>query len=112
MTKTINKLSEINQLKSTNIISIGLILYINIFIISIFAQYYTNKLNLNNPLIPKELVTVMFEPYAKKGFILAGGLPIILVLKFLKQNLLVIIGAIILIAICYSINHSIDWQNK
>ena len=107
-----NKLIEVNQLKSTNIISIVLILYINILMVSIFAQYYTNKFNLENPLIPRELVTVMFEPYAKKGFILASGLPIILILKFIKQNLLVIIGALILIAAYYFTNHSIDWQNR
>lgn len=111
MTNIINKLNRINELKLIKGIGIGLILYINLLFISIFAQYYSDKLIFENPFIPKENIFLMFEPYAKKGFILSMGFPVILILKFIRQNFLVIITAMMIILAYYLTNNTIDWKN-
>lgn len=84
-----SKLSEINNNKIIKILSVLTILYINLLLISIFAQYYFYTLSLDNPLIAKEAIIKLYNPYAEFGFILSIALPIILILKFIKQNLLV-----------------------
>lgn len=55
------------------------------------------KQNLDNPLIPKDLIVLAFEPHALKGGILSIGLFVILIFKAFGQNLIVIIVAIILL---------------
>lgn len=101
MEKIITKYFALNTAKITNGFSIFLILYINFLILSTFAQFISLKLNLKNPLIPQEFISDLFTPYADVGFVLSTGLMLILILKFFKQNLIVIIGALILIGIYY-----------
>ena len=68
-------------------------------------------MNLKNPLISQELISDLFTPYADVGFILSIGLMLILVLKFFKQNLIVIIGALILIGFYYLADYNAAWNN-
>ena len=112
--KTIfKKIDRINQLRITEGFSIGFIVFLNLILVSIFAKFYQIKFNLDNPLIPKDLIVLAFEPYAKKGVIVSCGLLIVLTLKFLKQNLFVIIVSLILISIYLFTNHHIgSWNTE
>ena len=96
-----SKLSLINNYKIIRILSILTILYINLLLISIFAQYFFYNLSLDNPFVAKESIIKLFNPYAEFGFILSIVLPIILILKFTKQNLLVILISLSFIVAYY-----------
>lgn len=104
------KIIELNKSNKIDKISIGIILVINLFLVSIFAQYYSTKLNLTNPLIPKYLAFEIFEPYALKGFITSIGLLFTLILRFLKQNLFSLIIGIIIICIYIFTNSIPDYS--
>ena len=87
---------NLNDKKTIKILSIATILYINVLLIFIFAAYFRNKMNLTNPLIPKNLVDLSFEKYALKGLILSCGLPVLFLLKFWKKNFAVVVGSAVL----------------
>ena len=95
----LEKLKEINRNASTEKAASGLIILALLHLINVFAFYYKTKLDLVNPLIPKDLAFELFEPYAVKGTILTIGLLIATFLKFFKQNLIVIIICFIAIAL-------------
>lgn len=96
---------KLNQSKgisiSTNIFSA----FILLFSIGSFAQYYSMKLNLTNPLIPESLVKMASMPYMKKGIILLSGLIIVVTLKSFKKNLFAFSVAIILLIYFIFSNH-------
>ena len=97
----LEKLKEINRKsiveKTLNI----LIILVLLLLLNVFAVYYSTKLNLTNPLIPKYLAFEIFNPYATKGIILTFGLLIAITLKFFKQNLIAIIICFLVIALYY-----------
>ena len=95
----IKKLNAINESTKIKMIYKALILIVNLLLISIFAIYFSTKMNFANPLIPKFLAFEVFYPYSQKGLVLAIGLFFALVSKFLKQNLITIIICIIVILI-------------
>lgn len=95
------KLKEINSKSSIEKISKVLIIVAILHLLNVFAVYYSTKLNLSNPLIPKYLAFEIFNPYAKKGFILTFGLLVATFAKFLKQNLIVITICILIIVLYY-----------
>ncbi|WP_445452926.1 hypothetical protein [Flavobacterium sp. 25HG05S-40] len=91
------KLKEINRNRNTELTAKILIVLTIFHLLSVFCIYYKTKMNLTNPLIPKYLVYGIFEPYIPKGFILTIGLLIATILKFVKQNLIVIVVCAIVI---------------
>lgn len=93
----LEKLREVNRSRSTEIAAKVLIVLTIIYLLSVFCFYFQTKLNITNPLIPKYLITYVFDPYAFKGLILTIGLLIAVILKFVKQNLPVIIVCAIVI---------------
>lgn len=95
------KLNLINRQKNIEIIASVLILVAIILLLNVFAVYYSTKLNLSNPLIPKCLAFEIFEPYALKGIILTIGLLIATILKLFKQHLIVILICLLIIALYY-----------
>ena len=97
----LEKLKEINRNVSTEKAASGLTILALLHLINVFAFYYKTKLNLANPLIPKYLAFELFEPYAVKGIILTIGILIATFLKLFKQNLLVILVCILIIAFYY-----------
>ena len=103
------KLNELNEKRITNVFAILSLLYLNLLLISIFAEYFYTSLSLTNPLLPESLINIVFEPYAKKGLIISLGFPIVLLLKFAKKNLLAILGVIFIVALYFSVNHVIEF---
>ena len=97
----LEKLKEINRNVSTEKTASGLIILALLHLINVFAFYYKTKLEIVNPLIPKYLAYELFEPYAVKGIILTIGILVATLLKFFKQNLLVILVCAIIIALYY-----------
>jgi hypothetical protein len=97
----LEKLKEINRNVSTEKAASGLTILALLHLINVFTFYYKTKLNLANPLIPKYLAFELFEPYAVKGIILTIGILIATFLKLFKQNLLVILVCILIIAFYY-----------
>ena len=97
----VEKLKLINRKKSVERISNFLIFLPILLLISIFANYYSTKLNLSNPLIPKYLAFEIFAPYALKGTILTIGILLVTALKIFKQNLIAILICVIIIALYY-----------
>jgi hypothetical protein len=104
------KLNQINNSKRVFQISNWLIILLILHLLFIFLIYYTTKLNYKNPLIPKYLAFEVFAPYAQKGLIITFGLLIVMPLKFLKQNLLIIIICSILIALYYFTSFEPDFS--
>ncbi len=97
----LQKLNEINTKSSViKISNVALLLVIGL-LLNIFVVYYATKLNLANPLIPKYLAFEIFYPYAIKGLILTIGLLIATTLKIFKQNFLVIVICVLVIAAYY-----------
>ena len=95
------KLNEINKIKNFEKIANAFLIILIFHLLFVFEKYYSTKFNLNNPLIPKYLAFEIFAPYAKKGLILTFGLLIAIVLKFLKQNLIIILICLFVIAVYY-----------
>ena len=106
-----NQYAALNNTRVAIGVSIVLILFVNFLIISAFAHFQSLKLNLDNPIMPQEYISDIFAPYAKVGLVLSIGLILLLLLKFLKQNLMVIIGAVLLIGFYYLTDLTPDWNN-
>lgn len=64
------KLNSINRKKNVEKSSNVLLIVAILLLLNIFAVYFSTKLNLTNPLIPKCLAFEIFEPYAVKRIIL------------------------------------------
>ena len=96
-----NKLNEINKKKNIEKIANVFMLMLIFHLLFIFAIYYSTKFNFQNPLIPKYLAFEVFAPYAQKGLIITLGLLIVTILKFLRQNLIIILICLLIIAIYY-----------
>lgn len=95
------KLNLINRQKNIEIIANVLTLVALLLLINVFVVYYSTKLNLSNPLIPKCLAFEIFEPYALKGSILIIGLLLATILKMFKQHLFVVLICLLIIALYY-----------
>ena len=102
---------KLNQSKGLNISTNILCAFILLFTIASFAQYYSMKLKMNNPLIPEYLIEMATTPYLKKGIILTLGLIAIFVSKFYKKNLLALSISILLIVYFIFSNHYIGGWN-
>lgn len=96
-----NKLRQINNNKIIKILSVVCILYINILFISFFAQYFFLNMSLDTPLIAKEQIIKLFNPYAEFGFKLSFAFPIILILKFINQFFFSTLISLVFIAMYY-----------
>ena len=110
MKKIINNYSAFNNTKVAIRVSNVLILYANFLIIAAFAKFQSLKLDLDNPLIPQEFISDIFAPYAKVGLVLSIGLMLLLLLKIFRQNLIVIIGAIVIIGFYYLTDFTPDFN--
>ena len=95
------KLKEINKKNSVEKGSSVLLILVLFHLLNVFLFYYKTKLNLENPLIPRCLAFELFDPYATKGIILTFGLLIATILKFFKQNLIVVLICAVTIAFYY-----------
>ncbi len=102
-------ISNANKLTAINVLAFGLIVVIHILLISVFVKYFQIKSGLNNPLIPRSIIDYSFQPYALKGLILSFGLPVILLLKHMKQNILVVIGGITILVTYAFTDHIMLW---
>ena len=74
-----------------------LILYTNYLTVLCFLEIYSTGLNLNNPIISKGLIMQIIAPYVKLGLILTIGLFLILIIRFLKQQLISAILSLLLV---------------
>lgn len=92
---------EINQNKKNSITANVLLIILILHLLFVFAVYFSTKLVFQNPLLPKYIAFETFAPYALKGLIVTFGLLTAILLKFLKQNLIVIVICIIVITIFY-----------
>ena len=81
------KIERYNQSKTIKLATYVCVALIVSFTVATFAQYYSTKLNLTNPLIPEYLVQMSIKPYLIKGTILIIGLLGIFTLNFYKKNL-------------------------
>lgn len=95
------KLDGINKKESFEKMSNAFLLVLIFHLLFIFAMYYSTKFCYNNPLIPKYLAFEVFAPYAQKGVIITFGLLIATIFKFIKQNLIVILICLLVIAVYY-----------
>lgn len=95
--KTTMDLVKLNNSKGINISTNIISAFVLLFAIATFAQYYSTKLNLDNPLIPEYLVEMSTTPYLKKGIILIVGLLLIVILKSFKKNIIAFSLAILLV---------------
>ena len=79
------KLNHSKKIKISTNVGVVLIL---LFTILCFAQYYSMKLNVQNPLFPEHIIEIYTWPFLRKALILVVGLAAIFVLKYLKKHLL------------------------
>lgn len=100
----LKELKEINELKIIKIFSIVSLFYLNLMIIIQFLNYYTIKMDMSNPLIPESLIDYSYEPYIKNGLVLSTGLLILMILKLMKQNLLLTICFVVIMIVNRFIN--------
>ena len=107
------KIIELNQSKKIKILTnVGAALIV-LFALATFAQYYSTKLNLTNPLIPEYLVEMHTKPYLIKGTLLLAGLISIAILKYLKKNLFAFAIAILIVAYYIFSKHYIGgWHTQ
>ena len=101
------KFEKYNQSKTITISTYVCVALLLLFVVATFAQYYSTKLNLTNPLIPEYLVQMSIKPYLIKGAILISGLLGIFVLNFYKKNMLAFALAILLITYYIFFNHHV-----
>jgi hypothetical protein len=89
------KLKEINEMQLSKIFSIVSVAMTCLMILSLILDYYRMRLSLKNPLIPESLISYASKIYLKMGIALGFGLILIILLKIVKQNLLVILSFLI-----------------
>ncbi len=100
-----------NQSKTISILINSLSALILLFIIASFAQYYSTKLTLKNPLIPEHIVDYATIPILKKAIILLIGLVSVFIIKSFKKNIIALIVAILLVIFYISYSQSLWLQN-
>jgi hypothetical protein len=91
-------LENLNNSKKVKVTTYVCLAFISLFIVATFAQYYSKKLMLQNPLIPEELKEMVVNPYLKKGFVMLVTTLGVLILQTFKKHffaLLVALGIII-----------------
>ena len=89
---------NLNNSKKVKVITYVCLAFISLFILATFAQYYSMKLKLKNPLIPEELKEMVVNPYLKKGIVMLVTTLGVLILQSFKKHffaLLVALGIII-----------------
>ena len=89
---------NLNNSKKIKVITYVCLSFVLFFILASFGQYYSMKLNLQNPLIPEELVKTVTNPYLEKGIIMLVGVLGVFALLNFKKNfyaLLIAIGIIL-----------------
>ena len=65
---------NLNISKKIKITTYFFLAFILLFILASLAQYYSKKLNFQNPLIPEYIVKAATYPYLEKGIIrICGG---------------------------------------
>jgi|SRR5690606_12527793 len=107
------RIEKYNESKAIKGIIYACISLVILFAGATFAQYYSTKLNLTNPLIPEDLVQMSLKPYLIKGIILVSGLVGVFALTFYKRNILALVLAIILIVYYLFSNHYIgSWHTR
>ena len=107
------KIEEYNQSKKIKIASYVCVALILLFVVASFAQCYSIKLNLTNPLIPEQLVEMTMRPYLIKGILLSAGITAILILNFFKKNAYALTLAILLIAYYIFSDHYVgSWNTQ
>lgn len=95
--------SNLNKKREIKIISLLVLIFMIILILSAFSEILSNNLNLDNPLISKELKLEMKDSYRTYFLISTITLIPVLILRFLKQNLIALILGIVMIGIYYLI---------
>ena len=91
-------LENLNNSKKVKVTTYVCLAFISLFIVATFAQYYSMKLKLQNPLIPEELKEMVVNPYLKKGIVMLVTTLGVLILQRFKKHffaLLVDLGIII-----------------
>ena len=107
------KFEKYNELKMIKIATYFCVAMILLFVVATFAQYYSLKSNLTNPLIPQDLVVMSTKPYLIKGALLISGLLGVLALSFYKKNILALALAMIIILYYIFSNHHIgSWNTQ
>lgn len=106
----LEKLNSLNNIKKIELASNVLIILLIFHLLYIFTVFYSTKLNLENPLIPQQILIAVFAPFAQKGIFITLGLLLILPLKFFKQNFFVVVLCIITFAIYYLTSFEADFS--
>ena len=87
--------------------------FISLFIVATFAQYYSMKLKLQNPLIPEELKEMVVNPYLKKGIVMLVAALGVLILQTLKKHFFALLVALgIIIFLLLSKNYIGGWNTE
>ena len=103
MNKILEFNSTLNKKREIKTISLIVLIFMIILILSALSEILSNNLNLDNPLISKELKLEMNAPYRTYFLISTITLILVLILRFLKQNLIALILGIVMIGIYYLI---------
>jgi hypothetical protein len=98
---------NLNNTKSIKVITYVCLAFILLFILASFGQYYSMKLNLQNPLIPEVLVNTVANPYLEKGIIMIVGVLSVFALLNFKKNFYALLVAIVIIIFCFFSKHYI-----
>lgn len=106
----LEKLNSLNNKKQVEVVSNILIMVLIFHLIYIFKVYYATKFNFSNPLIPKYLAFEVFAPFAQKGLSTTLGLVLIMPLKFFKQNFIVVLISLLILAIYYATSFEPDFS--
>lgn len=91
-------LENLNNSKKVKVTTNVCLAFISLFIVATFAQYYSKKLMLQNPLIPEQLKEMVVNPYLKKGIVMLLAALGVLVLQTFKKHffgLLIAVGIIL-----------------
>jgi hypothetical protein len=80
---TIEKYNKSKHFRAATYVCSSLIL---LFIVGDFSKYYSLKLSLTNPLIPKTIIEMAFQQFIRKAIFLFSGLLVVLSFIFYKKN--------------------------
>ncbi len=87
--------------------------FILLFIVSDFFQYYSLKLSLTNPLIPKIIIDMAFQQFMRKAIFLFSGLLVVLAFIFCKKNVYALGLSVLIIGYCIVSNlHVPGWKTQ
>lgn len=98
-------LRELNKNKAIKLIANGLQIFTSISILWVFLNIYQTSLLIDNPFIAQDLFYEVIKTRLTGGIILCFGLLVMMILKSLKQNLIIsIIGILTIIFYFLKIN--------